>query len=86
MADQAREPVCVQGEDCSGDPFPVSWPGSSGNPGMCRALVRAHHKLHGTLDAANPRFIQREVFENASIKPSAEYRPHRLDSAETGQQ
>jgi hypothetical protein len=53
---------------------------------MCRALVRAHHKLHGTLDAANPRFIQREVFENASIKPSAEYRPHRLDSAETGQQ
>jgi hypothetical protein len=27
-----------------------------GNPGMCRPLVRAHHKLHETLGAANPRF------------------------------
>jgi hypothetical protein len=45
---------------------------SSGNPGMCRALVRAHHKLHGTLGAANPRFIQREVFANGSVKTSAE--------------
>ena len=45
---------------------------SSGNPGMCRALVRAHHRLHGTLGAANPRFIRREVFANGSVKTSAE--------------
>jgi hypothetical protein len=51
---------------------PKNAPEGPGNPGMCRALVRAHHKLHGTLGAANPRFIQREVFANGSVKPSAE--------------
>jgi hypothetical protein len=53
-------------------PISISWPSSSGNPAMCRALVRAHHKLRGTRGAANPRFIQREVFANRSVKASAE--------------
>jgi hypothetical protein len=57
-----------------------------GNPGMCLALVRAHHKFYGTLGAANPRFIQREVFANGSVKASPEWWSHHLVASETGRQ
>ena len=55
-----------------------------GNPRTCRPLVHPHHKLHETLGEANPRLIQREVFRNGSVAPSAAKRSH--GAAKTGHQ
>ena len=54
------------------DYLPGADTGFLGRPRYLPALVRAHHKFHGTLGAANPRFIQREVFANGSVKASPE--------------
>jgi hypothetical protein len=49
-------------------------------------LVGAHHKLHETLGAANPRLIQREMFRNGSVAASVAKRSHGRDAAKTGRQ